>query len=146
MLERRTVRAARHDKRHWTEVWPLESPAEPALCRLVSPPVGAREGDESRKTTQEAVRRYGKALPLAPHPLHCPRRCRVHSQGRGLLGVADRQKRTPDLQLTDSSDELTQRETTAGCEGEAGATSACTMKSPSAPGEAPEVVSDVCPK
>ena len=69
----------------------------------------------------------------------------MRGQGRGLLGVAGRQERTADVQLTDSSDELPQREATAGCEGK-GAMAACTVKSPSAPGEAPEVLSDVYPK
>lgn len=55
----------------------------------------------------------------------------MHSQGRGLLGLAaDRQESTPDVQLAASSEELTQRETTTGCEGR-GATSACTIKFPS---------------
>lgn len=44
----------------------------------------------------------------------------MHSQGRGLLGLAaDRQESTPDVQLADSED-LTQRETTTGCEGKRG--------------------------
>lgn len=107
--------------------------------------MGAREGLRVQENHTGSRARYGKGHPQHATLSTCPRRCRVRSQGRGLLGVADRQKRTPDLQLTDSSDELTQRETTAGWEGK-GATSACTMKSPSAPGEAPEVVSDVCPK
>lgn len=56
----------RHDKRHWTEVWPLESPAEPALCRLCRLPWVPGKAYESRKTTQEAVRDTAKATPSTP--------------------------------------------------------------------------------
>lgn len=96
---------------------------------------------ESRKPHRKPCEIRQRPL-LAPHPSITPgdAGCTVRA---GVSGVADRQKRTPDLQLTDSSDELTQRERNHSRVKGSGATSACTMKSPSAPGEAPEVVSDV---
>lgn len=108
-----------HDETHWTEVWTLESPAEPALCGLCCLSQVPRKGDEPRKDIQKASPGTGH-----PQPLNLstrPRRRGVHSQGWGLLGVAaDRQESTPDLQLADNSEELTQRETTTGCEGKGG--------------------------